>query len=137
MGLTGATAEGPEPFELLRHLELLRSLDDTTLEAAMEGVEPVQLREGQVLVRQGELDDTLYAVASGTVLGEVLGGAWTATIEAESFCLLYPACGGSPWRASALRVLRAATPRLRRDCVDNSQICCDNCHSLRLRTCIT
>lgn len=112
--MTDATAEGPEPFELLRRLELLRSLDDTTLEAVMEGVEPVRLQEGQVLVRQGELDDALYAVASGTlrtvtvppsgdewdfkrygpggVLGEiqlVLGGAWTATIEAEFPCLLY------------------------------------------------
>ncbi len=38
-----ATAEGPEPFELLHRLEMLRSLDDTTLEAVMEGVEPVRL----------------------------------------------------------------------------------------------
>lgn len=41
--LTGATAAAPEPFEILRRLELLRSLDDV-----MEGVEPVQLQEGQV-----------------------------------------------------------------------------------------
>ena len=46
--LTGATAEAPEPFELFRRLELLRSLDDATLEVVMEGVEPVQLQEGQV-----------------------------------------------------------------------------------------
>ncbi|MGH8533150.1 MAG: Crp/Fnr family transcriptional regulator, partial [Gammaproteobacteria bacterium] len=112
--LTGAPAEGPEPFELLRRLELLRSLDDATLEAVMETVEAVRLQEGQVLVRQGESDDALYAVAMGTlrtvtvspsgeerefkrylpggVLGEiqlVLGGVWTASIEAESPCLLY------------------------------------------------
>ena len=65
--MTDATVQGPEPFELLRRLELLRSLDDSTLKALMEGVEPVQLQEGQVLVRQGELDDALYAVASGTL----------------------------------------------------------------------
>jgi len=112
--MTDPTVEGPEPFELLRRLELLRSLDDTTLKALMEGVEPVRLQEGQVLVRQGELDDALYAVASGILravtvpasgeqrvverygpgqaLGElqlVLGGPWTTTIEAESTCLLY------------------------------------------------
>ncbi|MGH6628192.1 MAG: cyclic nucleotide-binding domain-containing protein, partial [Burkholderiales bacterium] len=112
--MTDATVQGAEPFELLRHLELLRSLDDSTLKALMEGVEPVKLQEGQVLVRQGELDDALYAVAWGTlrtvivpsageekvlerygpggVLGEiqlVLGGAWTTTIKAESTCLLY------------------------------------------------
>ncbi len=111
---TDATIERPEAFELLRRLELLRSLDDTTLEALVEGVEPVQLQEGQVLIRQGARDDTLYAVASGTlravtvapsgeekvierygpggVLGDiqlVLGGAWTTTVEAESPCLLY------------------------------------------------
>ncbi|MGH8571531.1 MAG: cyclic nucleotide-binding domain-containing protein, partial [Gammaproteobacteria bacterium] len=80
----------------------------------MEGVEPVRLQEGQVLVRQGELDDALYTVALGTLravtvpasgeqqvlerygpgraLGEiqlVLGGAWTTTVEVESNCLLY------------------------------------------------
>jgi CRP-like cAMP-binding protein len=112
--ISDATVQGPQPFELLRRLELLRSLDDTTLKALMEGVEPVQLQEGQVLVRQGAWDDALYAVASGTlravrvpsggeekvierygpggVLGEiqlVLGGAWTTTVEAESPCLLY------------------------------------------------
>ena len=112
--MTDATVQEPQPFELLRRLELLRSLDDSTLKALMEGVEPVELQEGQVLVRQGELDDALYAVASGTlravtvpsggeekvlerygpggVLGEiqlVLGGAWTTTVEAESTCLLY------------------------------------------------
>ncbi len=112
--MTDATVGGPQPFELLRRLELLRSLDDTTLEALVEGVEPVQLQERQVLVRQGAWDDTLYVVASGTlgavtvapsgeekvlepygpggVLGEVqlvLGGAWTTTVEAESPCLLY------------------------------------------------
>ncbi len=112
--MTDATVQGPEPFELLRRLELLRSLDDSTLKALIEGVEPVELQEGQMLVRQGELDDALYAVASGTlravtvpsggeekvlerygpgeVLGEiqlVLGGAWTTTVEAESTCLLY------------------------------------------------
>ncbi len=112
--MTDATVEGPGPFELLRRLELLRSLDDTTLKALIEGVEPVRLQEGQVLVRQGDLDDALYAVASGIVravtvpkngeaeilerygpggvLGEiqlVLGGPWTKTIEAESTCLLY------------------------------------------------
>ncbi|MGH8603028.1 MAG: cyclic nucleotide-binding domain-containing protein, partial [Gammaproteobacteria bacterium] len=112
--MTDATVERPEPFDLLRGLELLRSLDDTTLQAVIEGVEPVRLQEGQVLVRQGELDDALYAVASGIVrevtvpksgeekvlerygpgraLGEiqlVLGGAWTTTVEAESNCLLY------------------------------------------------
>ena len=111
---TDATIERPEAFELLRRLELLRPLDDITLEALVEGVEPVQLQEGQVLVRQGAWDDALYAVASGSlravtvtpsdeekvierygpggVLGEiqlVLGGAWTTTVEAESPCLLY------------------------------------------------
>ncbi|MFH0343015.1 MAG: cyclic nucleotide-binding domain-containing protein [Chromatiales bacterium] len=115
--LTGATADGLEPFELFRRLELLRSLDDTTLEALVEDIEPVQLQETQVLVRQGELDDAVYVVASGTlraltvsasgeektferygpggVLGEiqlVLGGAWTTTVEAESPCLLYRPC---------------------------------------------
>ena len=109
--MTEATGE---PFELLRDLELLRSLDDTTLQVLMDVVEPVRLQEGQALVGQGEFDDALYAVASGTlraitlprdgeaeiverygpggVLGEiqlVLGGAWTATVEAESPCLLY------------------------------------------------
>ncbi|MGH8571882.1 MAG: cyclic nucleotide-binding domain-containing protein, partial [Gammaproteobacteria bacterium] len=112
--MTDATVQGPEPFELLRRLALLRSLDDSILKALMEGAEPVKLQEGQVLVRQGEMDDALYAVASGTlravtvapsgeeklierygpggVLGEiqlVLGGAWTTTVEAESPCLLY------------------------------------------------
>jgi predicted acylesterase/phospholipase RssA/CRP-like cAMP-binding protein len=111
---TDATIERPEAFELLRRLELLRPLDDITLEALVEGVEPVQLQEGQVLVRQGAWDDTLYAVASGGlravtlapsgeekvieqygpggVLGEfqlVLGGAWATTVEAKSPCLLY------------------------------------------------
>jgi Cyclic nucleotide-binding domain len=65
--MTDATVQGPEAFELLRRLELLRSLDDSTLKALIEGVEPVELQEGQVLVRQGELDDALYAVASGTL----------------------------------------------------------------------
>ncbi len=51
--MTDAPAEAPEPFEVFRRLELLRSLDDTTLEAVMEGVEPVRLQGGQVLVRQG------------------------------------------------------------------------------------
>jgi NTE family protein/lysophospholipid hydrolase len=112
--VTEASVDGSEPFDLLRGLELLRSLDDTTLRALTEGIEPLRLQEGQVLVRQGDGDDTLYVVASGTlravtvppngdeqdlesygpggVLGEiqlVLGGAWTATIEAESPCLLY------------------------------------------------
>ena len=60
--LTGATAEAPEPFELLRRLELLRCLDDATLEVLVEGLERVQLQKGQVLVRERELDDALYAV---------------------------------------------------------------------------
>ncbi|MGH8569230.1 MAG: cyclic nucleotide-binding domain-containing protein, partial [Gammaproteobacteria bacterium] len=65
--MTDATVEGPQPFELLRRLELLRSLDDTTLKALVEGVEPVQLQEGQALVRQGAWDEALYVVASGTL----------------------------------------------------------------------
>jgi hypothetical protein len=62
--ITDAPVQGPEPFELLRRLELLRSLEDSTLTALMEGVEPVQLQEGQVLVRQGAWDNALYAVAT-------------------------------------------------------------------------
>ena len=65
--MTDATVEEDEPFEFLRRLELLRSLDDTTLNALMDGVEPVQLQEGQVLIREGEVDDALYAVARGTL----------------------------------------------------------------------
>ncbi|MGH8589417.1 MAG: hypothetical protein ACREXX_08825, partial [Gammaproteobacteria bacterium] len=40
--MTDAMVEGSQPFELLRRLELLRSFDDITLEALVEGVEPVQ-----------------------------------------------------------------------------------------------
>ncbi len=111
---TDATVGQPGAFELLRRLELLRSLDDTALKALAKRVEPIQLQEGQGLVRQGESDDAMYAVAFGTlravtvlpsgeeqilerygpgqVLGEiqlVLGGVWTANIKAESPCLLY------------------------------------------------
>lgn len=78
-----ATAEGPEPFELLHRLEMLRSLDDTTLEAVMEGVEPVRLlyRLPRAVLdalsdrKSGILEPLVYIVRSGmgrAQLAEVL-----------------------------------------------------------------
>ncbi len=109
-----AGRERPAAFELFRRLALLRSFDDTMLQAMAQRVEPIELPDSQALVRQGESDDALYAVVSGTVratkgsasggqelverygpgqvLGEiqlVLGGLWTATMTAECACLLY------------------------------------------------
>ncbi|HWE64327.1 MAG TPA: cyclic nucleotide-binding domain-containing protein [Chloroflexota bacterium] len=49
----------------LAQLPLLRGLGDEALTAIAEAGVPIQLATGDVLVRQGELDDTLYLLLTG------------------------------------------------------------------------
>jgi MFS family permease len=67
--LGGATTRPPSPFEttLLRiaKLPLFAGVRASRLEAALEHVRPIEVAEGQVIVRQGEPADRFYIVVDG------------------------------------------------------------------------
>ena len=49
----------------LRKSPLFQGLSDDELQQLMDMAEPVSLRAGQVLIKQGELGDAAYVVISG------------------------------------------------------------------------
>jgi MFS family permease len=68
-------AAPPRDLELLREIPIFRPLPPAAIEELASHVVPVNVRAGDVIVRQGEAGDRFYVVARGEVEVEVDGRA--------------------------------------------------------------
>jgi CRP-like cAMP-binding protein len=58
---------GPEPLELLSHVELFHGLDHDQMSAVRQLIEHQEFANGEVIFRQGSEGDHMYVIANGQV----------------------------------------------------------------------
>jgi predicted MFS family arabinose efflux permease len=79
-----AATPAAEPLELVRSVPFLASLPAPTLERLAAKLEPVRLRVGDEVFRQGDLGDRFYIVAAGRAMLAV-DGRPVSTLERGDF----------------------------------------------------
>jgi CRP-like cAMP-binding protein len=66
-------------------MSLFRPLQPPHLEATARALEPLPATAGRVLIREGEVGDSFYAIASGTVRVQTKAGFTTTLGRGEGF----------------------------------------------------
>jgi len=84
-GIDATVAAPPRSLELLRGIPIFAPLPSPTVEQLAAHVVPLNVKAGEVVIRQGETGDRFYIVARGRLEVEVDGKPGEVLAEGDSF----------------------------------------------------
>ena len=84
-GIDATVAAPPRSLELLRRIPIFAPLPSPTVEQLAAHVVPLNVKAGEVVIRQGETGDRFYVVARGRLEVEVDGKPGEVLAEGDSF----------------------------------------------------